>query len=951
MSLALVVAVALLLAAAWPSPGRRLARRLAILRPVLAFGAAPTLVALSLFGAHDRFGDFKISAEEVALGRQALLRGGDFSVGGGANDDIITAGLPAGLVRLARDPDGRIVARGLVAGAAADQRDLAVIEVDAPKQPPRFLGATPLAAGDTICVADCGAPDAERYRLSDAGDRLEVVGRPDERLPTLWTKKVFGMRNWLYWRPQARIYPLRDFARSQALRDQIDPDPCRRRWLCVGGRPVKSFIFRDGRAQFWVMLLDSGSRLTHARQNQEATASVTITDWAADTDGALALKLWRVDVAGPQVDLSDEGATGSRLDRPRRLAISLSGGVVSARLNPAPFQAIPAAELTADDGAARLSVVGPLGGDVTGAGAVAAPGVGGDAASAVSLSLLLPTGPSARTFQALGDAEPRSLGFGTAFAVGHIDGDTGARVTLRLDRLSFPWPMLALVLVAAVALAAALRRAFDTHLPVMTLLGGLQLLLALRWLIALEGMRLDPATDWPALMRASALAYVAAPGLLAVGYEWFGHGPRALAWETPATVAILQAAALLAFPPPVSLAGFKEIALPGVCFVACASAVVASVILRRREPPAPEPPPARGRRKAVSAGAAEEPAPKPPRPLLIWLGRRWPALMLAMLLLARLAIAAAGPKERIGDFPISLVYLPVGLVGVTAMLSHSEGSSRLVDPILFGLALALVFLFVPWLGARDVGFCIFGFPLAFWVAARAVRLWRAKARTAAVLWGTPTAAIAGAFLVILSLPLFGSVQVQRQIAHGSQISNAQADSLLQRLNLVDPNWLRIQALADPLRVEAAGTELAEEHRAWSASLSDYTSGAFGYGFLHPSKLPQAIRSDQMDDDVSAVHVMGAYGRLGAAALLVLLLAQAGWGAPIGATQASVRAILGRLSLWTLFGVATYMVLDNLQLLPFTGKNVYFLASASTGDLWEGTVLYSLALLGLTERRV
>jgi hypothetical protein len=105
----------------------------------------------------------------------------------------------------------------------------------------------------------------------------------------------------------------------------------------------------------------------------------------------------------------------------------------------------------------------------------------------------------------------------------------------------------------------------------------------------------------------------------------------------------------------------------------------------------------------------------------------------------------------------------------------------------------------------------------------------------------------------------------------------------------------------------------------------------------------------MDDNVAAVHLMAPFGRLGAAALLLLLFAQARWadGPPGG--PSSARSTLGLVSLWTVFFAAAYMVLDNLQLLPFTGKNIYFLSPASTGDLWEGTVMFALGLFAVTER--
>ena len=45
----------------------------------------------------------------------------------------------------------------------------------------------------------------------------------------------------------------------------------------------------------------------------------------------------------------------------------------------------------------------------------------------------------------------------------------------------------------------------------------------------------------------------------------------------------------------------------------------------------------------------------------------------------------------------------------------------------------------------------------------------------------------------------------------------------------------------------------------------------------------------------------------------------------------------------------YMILGNLLIVPFTGRDIYLLASHSTGDLIEGTLL--LALMALAVHKV
>ncbi|HZG47628.1 MAG TPA: hypothetical protein VEZ41_15375, partial [Allosphingosinicella sp.] len=61
-------------------------------------------------------------------------------------------------------------------------------------------------------------------------------------------------------------------------------------------------------------------------------------------------------------------------------------------------------------------------------------------------------------------------------------------------------------------------------------------------------------------------------------------------------------------------------------------------------------------------------------------------------------------------------------------------------------------------------------------------------------------------------------------------------------------------------------------------------------------------------------------------------------------------LAGTLAIWTLFGAAAYMVLANLLLVPFTGRNIYLLAASSGGDLMEGLGLFLMARFGLSYRR-
>lgn len=45
-----------------------------------------------------------------------------------------------------------------------------------------------------------------------------------------------------------------------------------------------------------------------------------------------------------------------------------------------------------------------------------------------------------------------------------------------------------------------------------------------------------------------------------------------------------------------------------------------------------------------------------------------------------------------------------------------------------------------------------------------------------------------------------------------------------------------------------------------------------------------------------------------------------------------------------------MILANLLLVPFTGRNIYLLAPSSGSDLIEGLALLALAIVGLRRER-
>jgi hypothetical protein len=224
-------------------------------------------------------------------------------------------------------------------------------------------------------------------------------------------------------------------------------------------------------------------------------------------------------------------------------------------------------------------------------------------------------------------------------------------------------------------------------------------------------------------------------------------------------------------------------------------------------------------------------------------------------------------------------------------------------------------------------------------------------------WAAPAVLLtAGWLFLLVAAPRLDAFEDFNAILHAN--GEAQSQLVLNTLDRhlqVDNNMTRLYALARPSTLASTGTATAENQRAWEVQINDYTAPLFGRGFLTPPHLTSLLRPVQLSDNSSAIHLMSPFGRAAAAAFLVLLglLASGSARASLpagGAASRSFPEIAGMLALWLVFGAAAYMILGNLQIVPFTGRNVYFLAPASESDLLEGVTLFAIAFWGLGRPR-
>jgi hypothetical protein len=232
-----------------------------------------------------------------------------------------------------------------------------------------------------------------------------------------------------------------------------------------------------------------------------------------------------------------------------------------------------------------------------------------------------------------------------------------------------------------------------------------------------------------------------------------------------------------------------------------------------------------------------------------------------------------------------------------------------------------------------------------------------------VLWKRPTTAwlLPTAFALALGLSFQLPVLPSATFSSAPAAHDETAAHELENQMLKTQNILRIWYSVRPGDVGDFATSSAQNLGAAMAHLHDYgacpsskwPSCLAGHGYLAIPR-PTVLAPYQLNDNVTAIHLIAPFGRLGAATFLALLAAAALLYTRAALARAEPLAPLqlaGVAALWTIFGAALYMILANLEVLPFTGKNVYFLAAASGSDLLEGAILIALAMFAATRVRL
>lgn len=351
----------------------------------------------------------------------------------------------------------------------------------------------------------------------------------------------------------------------------------------------------------------------------------------------------------------------------------------------------------------------------------------------------------------------------------------------------------------------------------------------------------------------------------------------------------------------------------------------------------------------------------------------WWLAAAVMIAVVRQYVVGPFVQEREG-IPLSLVYVPVALVLFAYFLdrwriappggkSWSEQSPWGAS-IAFCAGLFLIYVFGVWLAAffggfvRDFGSIIFALPVlvAGWLVLDPTvggsvkpkpiyaRLWPPRYP---LMW--LPAFVAAALLLAANIlpPLFAPTKSPAAVT-----TIEQAREVLQGASLwYDQDLARLFGKFDPAGAAQAGTKSGEIIATLMANMEDHARHLVGPGLLG-SEPPIGLAANHMDDNVASVHILGPFGRMGAAALSLMLMAAV---ALAMASQARVKPaldggrILGLLALGTFASVSVYMIMVHTLAAIFVGRNVYLMSIASVGDFAEGLVLLALGLFLLTRR--
>lgn len=565
------------------------------------------------------------------------------------------------------------------------------------------------------------------------------------------------------------------------------------------------------------------------------------------------------------------------------------------------------------------------------------------------------------TISHLGQTEP--LEFGQVYGLGEGLGDDGAdgaedRLLVRIDRERFPWFLLLDLALLSVYFLVFLGRMMRIDGALAALVGSVGLLLACRLLFAYRAAARPPDFATGVLTEARVALWVV-PGLL-VGFYAFAWlvarfstrpGDRLVrryrvAWPLGGVAVAILGLRLVG--------GGWGLVVP-LLAVGLVVAFLAMAPGRRYWAQRVE----RLQRRGV--------------PWQWWT----PLAVGGAILVVRFLFDLLGMPETLrfpggGRLLWTVFQIPVSVVVVALSLHHLDQLWRTPGPdaarqLLLGVLALLGFLATAFLAVAllvdDTGLVIaqaLPYVLAVVCLLGVPALWRS--RQGASVDDEPAGAGLGlrlAAAVLLVLPAVGVVWMnllpEQAMAVGTTLAGG-GDGVAS----FDQRLYRLYMLSDPGLLRDFGLVASERMAVHYETLQDYArlGGWTGAGYL-ATDLPRYLGATYLSDLVPMVFVLPEMGRLGLLGLVLLylvpLLGLAFFAAPAGGPSTG-RGPLVRQALWLAlvallaFAVPSlFMVLGNLNMALFTGKNLSLLGINSLSDVLEAGLVLGLAVTGLVLR--
>lgn len=829
-----------------------------------------------------------------------------------------------------------------------------------------YAGAVALNDGDSICLNGCSTPGARWWTFRDGA--LEPAGGGEAR--ELRTRPgLFGSLQ--PYGPANRIHRLGAILCEQPdasgnCANAVLADPARPGDV---PRPAQSFLFQQGGFgghQWMAMLLDPGARIRRSDGSVVAPSLVQAVPLAENSSRHVAilavrgnsLRELRSFTLGQQLT---EDPTARRrftlaLDTPELIPIGHCSRPLS-RLAVAPDQASPEAF--------AISAFGNRPGSVISSAAAGMPIDQFDLCRGTSFDFRAPLDGAATA------------------------GPVQRQIAFRVDRMGIPWLLVILAFAVALVVHASGEAYWSVHRLDGQILVLAQYLLVVRALVGIDGVFADSAIDWRTIYGDIGTAMVTLPAILisirrradlslttaavlvafvavALASLWWWLGPPDLIGQLFALLA-LGALGLrvgvaltgdrLARPKPAPAPPTTTATAPDPVKEAYLERLPSEVEAERERVEVAAPSPAPQSEPDPVPEPTEEVPPPAGRPFLARLVLDRPPnfwlYLLGAIVAVRILLGLLGYRERIFGIALSAVYVPLLLACVGALLAQAEAAPperRRRFGLIFLAALG-VGVGIVALAINDIGFALVHLPPIAGVALWRLRRWGRRDSTAQrswkdrLPWALPAAGLVGGYLflwamIALTPPPSAEAPLEERVAYAVQDRST------------DPNWLRLRAVFAPSQVAEIGNRAAAIQLDQSLLLGELTGTLLGRGWLYPVDLGSfRFQATHLSDYLSASHIMAPFGRLGAIAFLLVLAAAAA-----AAVYHRVPApapwphLAGALAIWTLFGAAAYMILANLLLVPFTGRNIYLLAASSGGDLIEGLALLLMARVGIAYRR-